>query len=44
MSSGDIDGKLESLEKRMDSLEENIKFLKDLLSHIHTQFQDLKKK
>lgn len=34
--------RIDHLEKRIDSLEENITFIKNLLSHIHKQFQEFK--
>jgi archaellum component FlaC len=35
--------KVKALEQKIDHLEENIKFLKDLLAHISSQFQQFKK-
>lgn len=36
--------KLEDLENRMKSLEDNITFLKNLLIHLHKDFQEFKKR
>ena len=38
-----IEKKIEHLEDKMKSIEENVAFLKELLSHIHSQFQDFRK-
>jgi chromosome segregation ATPase len=35
--------RIQELEKRLKESEENVIFLKDLLSHIHSQFQEFKK-
>ncbi len=37
------DKELEHLEEKVKQLEENISFLKDLLLHLKTQFQQFKK-
>ena len=37
------DEEIKKLENRIDKLEENIGFLKDLLGHISSQFQKFKK-
>ena len=34
--------RIERLEERIGKLEENVAFVKNLLTHIHTQFQKLK--
>jgi chromosome segregation ATPase len=41
--SNNSEEKIEELEKKLASMEENVKFLKDLLTHIHSQFQEFKK-
>ena len=35
--------RIEALDKRLEKMEENIIFLKQLLSHLHSQFQEFKK-
>ncbi len=37
------DKKLGMLEERIDKLDENIRFLQDLLSHIKSQFDEFKR-
>jgi chromosome segregation ATPase len=37
-----LDERIETLENRLSGIEKNLDFLKDLLTHIHTQFDEFK--
>jgi chromosome segregation ATPase len=37
-----VEKRIEELEQRLKGLEDNVGFIKDLLSHIHQQFQQFK--
>jgi predicted nucleic acid-binding Zn-ribbon protein len=37
-----VEDKLTQLENKINDIEKNINFLKDLLTHIHSQFQEFK--
>jgi chromosome segregation ATPase len=37
------EARIQALEKKLKETEDNVLFLKDLLSHIHSQFQEFKK-
>lgn len=43
MAKDNLEEKIEALDKRLAAMEENIAFLKQLLSHLHSQFQEFKK-
>lgn len=43
MSSGESGRDIEELEKRLDKISENLNFLKDLLFHIKSQFEEFKR-
>lgn len=43
MSEDYVEQKIKELDARMGKIEENLAFIKDLLSHIHGQFQTFKR-
>lgn len=40
----DKEAKIQAMEKRLEKMDENIQFLKDLLSHLNNRVEELKRK